>query len=342
MRAALPWSVVLLLSIAACASGAGSESDAGGTPRRDLGPHDGAVRDGTVATDMPLTGPCATLVCMAFEYCDRGACHAYPSCTPAGGCAAATDICRNRYCVPRTSDVDGDGVTAETDCDETNPMIAPGVPDTCNGLDDDCSGAPDDAAPSVLCPAGMGQCLAGVCGCPPGRFDLDANPGNGCECLAEPTPAAGAECATPVELGDIADTGQTQTVTGNVLPSTRAAWYHFRGVDTPDTSCDALHVRVQFLTNPDSGFEFTVFRGGCATLPDGCADQGYQDFSFATDFLAGTGPGSSGECGCSETPTPDANLCGDETADYYVRVRRVAGTPVTCASYTVELSNGVY
>ncbi len=340
MRAAVLSSVVLLLSLAACASGVGGEADAATPPARDLGPRDGAVRDGRVPTDMSGGDLCVGIVCMAFEYCDRGSCRNYGPCTPAGGCAAASDVCRNRYCVPRASDVDGDGVTADTDCDETNAMIAPGVPDTCNGLDDDCSGTPDDGAPRVLCPAGRGECLAGVCGCPPGRFDLDANPDNGCECAGEPADRVGSSCAAPQDLGDIADTPQTQTVSGNALPVGREVWYHFRGVDSADTSCDALHVRVQFLTNPDSSFEFTVFRGACGTLPEGCTDTGYQDFSFSTDFS--TGAGSTGECPCTVTPTAGANVCGDETADYYVRVRRVAGVPVTCASYSLELSNGVY
>jgi hypothetical protein len=35
-------------------------------------------------------------------------------------------------------------------------------------------------------------------------------------------------------------------------------------------------------------------------------------------------------------------VCGDQTADYFVRVRRKAGAPLSCAGYTLELSNGVY
>jgi hypothetical protein len=242
--------------------------------------------------------------------------------------------------VPRTSDVDGDGVTAETDCDETNPLVHPGAPDLCNGADDDCNGTVDDGALSVLCAPGAGVCAAGVCGCPAGFFDVDALPENGCECAGSPLDGVAGDCSAPQDLGDIADTNQVQTVTGNVLPATREVWYRFRGVDTPDTTCDALNVRARFLTNPDGAFELTVFRGACGTLPDGCTDTGYQEFSFATNFLLGTGFGSTGECPCAPTATDGRNVCADQTADYLVRVRRVAGAPVTCAGYTLEFSNG--
>ena len=335
-------------ALASCASGAGEGmlADAGGGGPRDLGAMDAAPRDAASDAAPPIdlgpADPCAGVVCMGFEFCARGACVPYGACTPAGGCPDPELVCRARYCVPRTADIDGDGVAAEADCDETNPAIAPGVPDVCNGTDDDCSGGTDDAPPGVLCPPGMGECISGMCGCPPGQFDLDAVPDNGCECAGIPGDGIAADCGGAQDLGDLADTGQTQLVSGNALPATREVWYRFRGVDTPDSSCDALHVRVQFAMNPDSAFEFTVFRGGCGMVPMGCADQGYQDFTFFTDFLSGTGPGSTGECPCTTSPQPGANVCGDQTADYFVRVRRKAGAPLSCAGYTLELSNGVY
>ncbi len=348
-RGALGLLVAALTGLAACASGAGDGGDAGGAPRdmalAEGGPRDAsrdAADDAASPVDMGPADPCRGVVCMGFEVCERGTCVPYDACTPAGGCPDPADLCRARYCVPRDRDIDGDGVTAATDCDETNPAIAPGRPEVCNALDDDCSGGTDDAAPSVLCAPGEGICLSGACGCPPGQFDLDARADTGCECAAVPADGVAADCAGAQDLGELADTGQMQLVTGNALPAAREVWYRFRGVDTADTSCDALHVRVQFLMNPDSAFEFTVFRGGCGVLPMGCADTGYQDFSFFTDFLSGTGPGSTGECPCAPSPVPGANVCGDQSADYFVRVRRKPSAPLACAGYIVELSNGVY
>jgi hypothetical protein len=41
-------------------------------------------------------------------------------------------------------DGDDDGTTAPEDCDDDNPSVHPGAPETCNGIDDDCNGVTDD------------------------------------------------------------------------------------------------------------------------------------------------------------------------------------------------------
>ncbi|MDI3291241.1 putative metal-binding motif-containing protein [Polyangium sp. 15x6] len=61
-------------------------------------------------------------------------------------------------------DFDGDGVRsilcAETDCDDTNGTIAPGLPEVCNGVDDNCNSEIDEDA---TCPGGL-KCQGGKCG----------------------------------------------------------------------------------------------------------------------------------------------------------------------------------
>ena len=42
-------------------------------------------------------------------------------------------------------DVDGDGVTADLDCDDTDPFVLPGAAEICDGVDNDCNGQIDDA-----------------------------------------------------------------------------------------------------------------------------------------------------------------------------------------------------
>ncbi len=43
-------------------------------------------------------------------------------------------------------DADGDGWTAEDDCDDSDPEVNPGADELCNGLDDDCDGEVDEDA----------------------------------------------------------------------------------------------------------------------------------------------------------------------------------------------------
>ena len=54
-------------------------------------------------------------------------------------------------CDPATpddaDDLDGDGVGACEDCDESDPSVFPGAAEICNGQDTDCNGIPDDGIP---------------------------------------------------------------------------------------------------------------------------------------------------------------------------------------------------
>ena len=47
---------------------------------------------------------------------------------------------------PWEIDADGDGSTADVDCDDANPEIAPGADERCDGVDEDCDGAVDEEA----------------------------------------------------------------------------------------------------------------------------------------------------------------------------------------------------
>jgi hypothetical protein len=271
-----------------------------------------------------------------------GTCRDYPACRPDGTCTAG-NFCRDNRCVPGEVDIDGDGTPAGSDCDETNPNRHPGQPEACNRIDDNCDMRVDEGDPGLLCqmsPTG-GICIDGACGCPAGRFDIDRMV-PGCECMGTPAAMTGASCAAPIDMGDLADTGMMMTVTGNLMPITREVWYRFRGVDRADTACDNLHVRVQFRTNPSNAFEFTVFRGDCATVS--CADGGYTDYSWSTDFRGTVGGMLAGQCPCAPAAAPvtDVSACTDDSAPYFVRVRRKAPATASCDPYMLEISNGVY
>jgi len=332
---------------AGCAQGGGSGDTGidGGDGSTDSGTSDTGIRDtGSRDTALPPGDMCGMVMCMAFEECVAGACQDLPACVADSECAEGR-ICLHRFCIPATRDVDGDGFVASEDCDETNPDINPGEDEVCNTIDDDCSGTPDDGDPGLMCamdPAG-GICMDGTCGCPDGVFDIDRDPTNGCECTAMPGIGQGATCAAPIDLGDVSDTGQTMTVTGNLLPEGREIWYRFRGVDTADTSCDELYVRVQFTTNPSDAYAFNVFRGACDTAA--CdAMLTYRDYTWASDFRQTIMGTLTGECPCTTTASRMTNvsLCSDQTAEYFVRVVRLPGAALACEPYVIEVTNGVY
>ncbi len=302
----------------------------------------GRPRDGGTP-DSFVPDPCEGVVCMGFQHCVAGACVDFPPCSGDGTCLEGS-VCHARRCVPVDVDVDGDGSPAGMDCDETNPSRSPLEPEICNMVDDDCDPNVDEGDPAELCAfyPGGGICLDGSCGCPAGTFDLDRT-APGCECVAAPPIGEGVTCATAIDLGDIPDNGMRMEVSGNVLPDDRDVWYRFRGVDSADTACDNFHVRVQFMMNPADTFELYVTRGACAA--GGCPDAAYSDFSWATDFrttIAGT---LTGQCPCAPNgavPPANVSVCEDDSANFFLRVRRRAGSVLSCAPYVIEISNGLY
>lgn len=355
-------------SSAGCASGGGGTDDAGhgGTP--DTGQHDSAVdaargdtgpmpdtgppRDtGPRDSGAPDTGPnCGTMVCTGFTHCVSGTCAAYPMCRGDGTCPTPGDVCIASRCVPGTVDIDGDGSPAAMDCDETDPTRSPLQPEICNNRDDNCNTTIDDGDPAALCASdpAHGVCTAGVCGCPAGSADVDLSM-PGCECTLHPLESEGMSCASPIDLGTVFDEAasgtQTISVMGNALDNVggaREVWYHFHATDIGDTTCDHFNVHVAFATNPGNTYEFLVLRGSCGAMAE-CSDctgstcENFADFRFATDALSGM----VGQCPCGTSPSTTQNLCSDDSNDFYVRVRRHAGLPATCAQYALSITNGM-
>src|SRR5262249_27283006 len=48
--------------------------------------------------------------------------------------------------------IDGDGYAIPDDCDDTDPSVHPGAPETiCNGVDNNCNGSVDEGVASCTC-----------------------------------------------------------------------------------------------------------------------------------------------------------------------------------------------
>jgi len=88
--------------------------------------------------------------------CDDGLfCTGHEICDPAIGCLAGlspcdlqTEECNDDLDVCEAigfPDADGDGYSADVDCDDTDPYVHPGANEVCNGIDDNCDDRIDEA-----------------------------------------------------------------------------------------------------------------------------------------------------------------------------------------------------
>jgi hypothetical protein len=169
--------------LACLAAGCGDDAVAtdGGTAGMDARP---SLFDAGDRPDAPSIG------CTAASQCPEAS-------TEPARCAEAS--CEAGRCVYRALDRDGDGfgtavctssevaVEAGSDCDDDDPMIAPGLPERCNALDDDCDTGIDDDIPadtSRPCEVGTGVCRAsGSATCVMGEW-------SGCDAIALPPEGA--------------------------------------------------------------------------------------------------------------------------------------------------------
>ncbi len=308
-------------------------------PPPDAGPPD-------LGADLGIdAGPdCAGEVCGAFEFCNAMlVCEAYPGCLTSDECLDGA-ICRNRRCIPPTDDPDGDGVPASDDCDESNSDRFPGNEESCDDVDEDCDDTVDEGNPGILCERALqeGECMpGGVCGCPADYYDVDGMADNGCECQATPGAATATGCGSAIDLGSLADTGESTTVSGNVLPDGREVWYRFASTDTADSGCETYNVEARLTTNPGNAYRISVLRGSCSTGPECPGD--FTEFQWNADFRMDVGGVPTGHCPCqSPTGSPTGvSHCANFGTTYYVRVTRDSGAAPTCDQFTLTLSNGL-
>ncbi len=205
----------------------------------------------------------------------------------------------------------------------------------------------------------------------PGWYDVNEDFHDGCECQAGMEEKDGGEtCNHAVGIGVMGDNGTKVVLGGNIVPKDDEDWYVVDARDlfwdAEPNACDLFNLKVLFTKNPDNTFVLDVYRRSCAEADNICS--GVLMEEWATNFHAGK---TAGECGCStavkencDAPAdyeaclqiagPDKcgtcpgyakkgkNQCSNNSATFYIRIRRDKTRPPSCESYEVEVSNGLY
>ncbi|MGB9599621.1 MAG: choice-of-anchor D domain-containing protein [Myxococcota bacterium] len=208
--------------------------------------------------------------------------------------------------------------------------------------------------------------------CEPGYYDMNKDPADGCECLADKR--GGSSCdkglVKPIIQGEnLPDTGGCVTVTGNLVPEDAEDWWTFIGVDTPDVQGNATvggdkyKISVNFLSNPDQlifdmykgcldiNNKYTEYCSGADCIPKKedrkrNLEDGYNqkcdklEFGMSKNTKIQGDIYTRGEEVCqlpiNNPQRENINHCIDDTARYYIRVYRnkdnSSGIPLSTSS----------
>jgi hypothetical protein len=80
-------------------------------------------------------------------------------------------------------DGDGDGSPTPLDCNDTNPNLAPSLPEFCDGVDNNCDNVADEGNPGggASCGTNVGECQAGLTVCSGGSLSCQGSVGPAAE-----------------------------------------------------------------------------------------------------------------------------------------------------------------
>ncbi len=215
--------------------------------------------------------------------------------------------------------------------------VSPGSQvELCNNIDDNCNGQTDEMNPNPACTqqnpnASFVQgwsCTGGACAiltCQSGHADIDAAPGNGCECVTDSyqnqcnlaasvsVPANG----TTNMVGKIESAGGSDFLTFNFTVPAVGAPYH---------------PKIALVDSQGGQYAMDVLKdcngaAGCSTTGGVNNENGLQVNIWEVNYNG---------------YTPGAGCCADNTpriASVRVRVYRKFADQPTCASYTVTATN---
>ncbi len=181
------------------------------------------------------------------------------------------------------------------------------------------TGANCDAACSI--PFATPTCAGGACAiasCDQGRFDADGDVTNGCECQ-DPNQDPGGFCAEAAFVGSLSDEGANANFSGVVPTADDVDFVRMHGKDDSQLWGEQFDVRIR-LDSADPSVTMCVYRHDTANHVSEC-------------FLENE------TCGI-RSYSRDGDYGSEDGADFVIKVYRPAGSPGSCASYTLSMSNG--
>lgn len=171
---------------------------------------------------------------------------------------------------------------------------------------------------------GTPDCSAGTCSvgtCNTGWYDTDKSAATGCECQEVGTDP-GAFCSAAQDLGQLTDNDNIQRSYSGVIPTADDIdMIRFFGYDGNGFFSDDFNVKVR-LQSSDPGIQMCVYR--------------HRTGSHQTDCFL-----EEETCPQNRYYERDGSYGTDDSADFTIKVTRVASTAPTCTSYTVFASNGL-
>ena len=282
-------------------------------------PNDGEV-DGANASDavsvFDATAPSAPILDAPYSFRNED------SVTLTGSCEAACDL--TFYCA--------DGLTSWTDTG------------TCSGSGTLAYSTTLTRGQSTSCYA---TCTDGAGNLSPNSNTVSTEVCNPEDIYEDSTGYGDAGADSVNEWGTLSDSGaSTITIRGNILADDSEDWYVIQTSD--DLASDRLaginyYNFEVYMTSGSGDYQFYVYKGTadatdreCST---GAAYTEYNDFvSDRGDSVHGI-PTDPRRCGVGSSTL---NECESLANTYYIQVSRLRSSALSCDSYTLEITNGVW
>lgn len=275
-----------------------------------------------------MGGQCTIAACnMGFTDCDN---------SPVDGCEKNTandplncGTCNHQCFVANGSAGCQAGLCTVSAC---NPGFA-----DCNGLAGDgcettigttsnCAGCGDNCNTDCIGNVTATQCKNNACevlACANGDFDIDGKCADGCECKSTGT---GASCPNATSLGTLS-VGQSISYSGNLVPLGQEAWLlvTFSG----NTNIN-YHPHIN-MTAGVGEFLFDLYTN-CSLQTMTCGVEGGSS-TGRTEWETVYTAGNASDTGFIPIPPVGTN------GEVYIHIYRAVGKPVSCNSYTLQVSN---